>query len=250
MDDLLEQHWSNRGDTFTQPVEGYSLPGEGASHTEAVLVAPHWTHNSTRFTGTKEQTGTLESRESKPGRILDDNKTVSSVEDIDSEVKKGLREGENRSKGQVSEELQSPSLREDTKLSKGHTDDSSQPVTWNPRDSFGHTEAGGSWLKPTKEPNPDPRVGPRQRDNETPEEARVLQEEEERVQREREELLLLHKKLDQEKEILRQKQLNQEDEERKGGKKTDSHLQSKHHPHLQTTQTPGKRNELVTHSGD
>lgn len=248
LEDLLEQHWSNRGDTFTQPVEGYSLAGEEKPHTgEAVLLTPHWAHNSSRLPGTKDQTGTLENRESQDGRILDDNKTVAPVDNTGSEVKKELEEGENgqllhQSKGKVREETQSPSLQDDTKASKGHTDGFSHPVTWNPQVSFGHTETGGSWLKPTKEPNPDPRERVRQRDNETPEEVMVVTKGEENVEREREELLLLHKKLDQEKDILRQKQLDHEEEERQKGKKTDSHLQSKHHyHHPQTTQAPGKR---------
>lgn len=245
LEDLLEQHW-NRGNTFPQPVNGYSLAGDDKSG-EAVLLPPHWAHNSTRLTGTKDQTGTLENRESKGGRIPDDNKTVSSsVDNIATEVKTALEGGGtgqllNRNEEEATEKI-SPSLQEDKKLSKGHTDGSSHPVTKDPQASVGHTEAGGSWLKPTKEPNPDPRGGVRQRDNETPEEERVKQEEEEdKVEREREELLLLHKKLDQEKEILRQNQLNREEEERQKGQNTDSRLQSKHH-HPQTTQAPGKRN--------
>lgn len=225
LEDLLEQHWNNRGDTFTQPVEGYSLAGEEKAHSgEAVLLTPHWAHNSSSLPGTKDQTGTLQNRESQDGRIQGDNKT------------------------EVREETHSPSLQDDTKPSKGLTDGFSQPVTWNPQVSFGHTETGGSRLKPTKEPNPDPGARVRQRDNETPEEVRVAQAEKESVEREKEELLLLHKKLDQEKEILRQKQLDQEEEERQKGTKTDSHLQSKHHSHhLQTTQAPGK-SLLVTDS--
>lgn len=250
LEDLLEQQWNNRGDTFTQPVEGYSLGGKETLHPgEAVLLTPHWAHNSSRLPGTKDQTGAPENRESQDGKVLDDNKTVSPVDNIGSQVKKKMEEeNENgqlldQSKGQVREKTQNPSLQDDAKPSKGHTEGFPQPVTWIPQVSLGHTEAGGSWLKPTKEPNPDPRERVRQRDNETPEEVRVVQEEEEvNGQREREELLLLHKKLDQEKEILRQKQLDHEEEERQKGKKMDSHPQSKHHHHhLQTTQAPGKR---------
>lgn len=233
----MEQHWNNRGDTFTQPIEGYSLAGGDRPHPgEAVLLTPQWAHNTTRLAGT------LDSRQSKDGRD-DDNKTASSVEDTGGEVKKveGENGDNNRSGGDVSEETHGPSLQEDTKLSVGHKEALSHPVTWNPQAGLGHTEGGGGWLKPTKEPNPDPREWVRQRDNETPEEVRLLQEEE---KREREDLLLLHKKLDQEKEILRQKQLDQEEEERQKGKKMDRHLQSKHH-HPQTTQAPGKRNYLL-----
>lgn len=243
----MEQHWNNRGDTFTQPVDGYSLAGADKSLTgEAVLLTPHWTHNSTRPTGTNDQTGTLENGESKDGRILDVNKTVPSVDRVGSEVKKEPEESENghlvtRGDKEFGEKM-TPSMQEDQKLSKGHTDGFAHHVTRNPQADFVHTEAGMSRLKPTKEPNPDPRERVRQRDNETPEEVRVQQEEEDKVEREREELLLLHKKLDQEKEILRQNQLNQEEEERQKGKKTESQPQSKHHHHPQTTQAPGKRN--------
>lgn len=240
MENLLEQHWNTRGDTFTQPVDGYSLAGADKSLTgEAALLTPHWTHNSTRPTGTKDQTGTLENRESKDGRILDDNKTVPSVDRAGSEELEESENGRLQTRGdeEVGEKM-TPSMQEDKKLSKGHTDGFARHVTRNPQAGFGHSEVGRSWLKPTKEPNPDPRERVRQRDNETPEEVRVQQEEEDKVEREREELLLLHKKLDQEKEILRQKQLNPEEEERQKGKTTES----KHHHHPQTTQAPGKRN--------
>lgn len=237
----MEQHWNNRGDTFTQPMEGFSLAGEKPHTGEADLLTLHWAYNSSRLPGTNEQTGTLENSESQNGRIPDHNKTVSPVDNIGSEVRKVLEKGKNgqlldQSEMGVREEAQTPSVQDDT--------------TWISQVSFGHTETGGSWLKPTKEPNPDPREWVRQRDNETPEEVRVVQEEEENVERERKELLLLHKKLDQEKEILRQKQLDHEEEERQKGKKTDGHLQSKqHHYHRQTTQAPGKRHyRLLTHA--
>lgn len=164
-----------------------------------------------------------------------------------SEGKKEPEEGEKGQlpEGEVREETQSPARQDEPKPSPGHTDGFSHPVAV----SLGHSEAGGSRLKPTKEPNPDPRERVRQRDNETPEEATVVQEEE-NVEREREELLLLHKKLDQEKEILRQKQLDHEEEERQKGKKTDSHLQSKHHHHHPpTTQAPGKRHYRLLTTG-
>lgn len=248
----MEHHWNNRGDTFTQPVEGYSLAGEETPHPgEAVLLTTHWAHNSSILPGTKDQAGTLENRKSKDGKVLDDNKTVSPVDNIGSEVKKTMEEEEKEeeSKGEVREETQNPSLQDDTKPSKGHEDGFSHPVTWIPDVNLGHTETGGSWLKPTKEPNPDPQEWVRQRDNETPETVRVVQEEEVNVHREREELLLLHKKLDQEKEILRQKQLDHEEEERQKGKKMESQSQSKRHPHHpQTTQAPGRRQcRLLAH---
>ncbi|CAB1430552.1 unnamed protein product [Pleuronectes platessa] len=73
LEELLEQHWSPRGDTFTQPGEGYSLAGDDTSRSagEAVLLVPHWTHNSSRLHGTEEN----------PENV-DGNKTVSSVDNV------------------------------------------------------------------------------------------------------------------------------------------------------------------------
>lgn len=248
LEDLLEQHWNPRGDTFTQPEEGYSLAGEDALRSgEAILFAPHWAHNSTRLLGTKDQTENLENVESKNGRISDGIKTVSSVDNV------GVEDGGdglllNRTEGKVNEGTQSPLWQEDkSQFSKSHPSGISHPVTQNPQDKFSPTEATservGSRFRPTKEPNPDPREQVRRRDNETPEEMRILQAEEEKLEQEREELLLLHKRLDQEKEILRQQQMQREEEERQKEKKADSqhHLHGKHHHHLQTTQTPGNR---------
>lgn len=263
LEDLLEQHWNPRGDTFTQPGEGYSLAGEDASRSgEAILYGPHWAHNSTSLLGTKDQTENLESVEGKNGRISDGNKTVSSVDNV--EVKNKLVEGGdglllNRTEGKVNEEnrsrgegtqTQSPLSQEDkSKFSKSHTSGFSHPVTQNPQVKFSPTEATnervGIRFKPTKEPNPEPREQERRRDNETPEEVRILQTEEEKLEQERKELLLLHKRLDQEKEILRQQQMKREEEERQKEKETEHHPHGKHHHHLQTTtQKPGKRLKL------
>ncbi|XP_029294369.1 uncharacterized protein pdgfbb isoform X2 [Cottoperca gobio] len=205
LEDLLEQHWSPRGDTFTQPGEGYSLDGEDSSRSgEAILFTPHWTHNSTRLLGTKEQTESPENVERKNGGISD----VSSVDNVGVE---------------------------------------------NPEAKFSPTEAPservGSRFRPTKEPNPEPREQTRLRDNETPEEVRILQSEEEKLEQERKELLLLHKRLDQEKEILRQQQVKREEEERQKEKGTDvqHHLHGKHHHHLQTTtQKPATTSTTTT----
>ncbi|XP_029294370.1 hepatoma-derived growth factor-related protein 2 isoform X3 [Cottoperca gobio] len=265
LEDLLEQHWSPRGDTFTQPGEGYSLDGEDSSRSgEAILFTPHWTHNSTRLLGTKEQTESPENVERKNGGISD----VSSVDNVGVEVKNKLVEGGeglllNSTEGKVNEgngssdkgtQTHSPLWQDDkSKLAKSHMSGSSHPVAQNPEAKFSPTEAPservGSRFRPTKEPNPEPREQTRLRDNETPEEVRILQSEEEKLEQERKELLLLHKRLDQEKEILRQQQVKREEEERQKEKGTDvqHHLHGKHHHHLQTTtQKPATTSTTTT----
>ncbi|XP_051244007.1 trichohyalin isoform X2 [Dicentrarchus labrax] len=258
LEDLLEQHWNPRGDTFTQPGEGYSLAGEDTSRSgEAILFGPHWVHNSTRHHGTKDQTENPENVERKNGKISDGNKTVSSVDNVSVEVKNKLVEGGdglllNRTEEEVNEEngrdegtqTQSPLRQEDkSKISKSHTSGFSHPVTQNPQAKFTPTEVtserAGSRFRPTKEPNPEPREQARRRGNETPEEVRILQIEEEKLEQERKELLLLHKRLDQEKEMLRQQQMKREEEERQKEKDMErqQHLHGKHNHHLQTTTT-------------
>ncbi|XP_069005746.1 uncharacterized protein pdgfbb [Embiotoca jacksoni] len=250
LEDLLEQHWSPRGDTFTQPGERYGLAGEDTSRPEdAILFSPHWAHNSTRPHGTKYQTEEQENVERKDGGGSDDNKTISTVDNVGVEVKnKVVEDGDglsiNSTEGKVKEgnkdtQTQSPLWQEEkSKFSKSHTSGFSPAGAQNSQAKFGPTEEsittrGGSRFRPTKEPNPDPR----RRDNETPEEERILQVEEAKMEEESRELLLLHKRLDQEKEILRQQQMKREEEERQKGKETDSqhHLHGKHHHRLQTT---------------
>ncbi|KAM9346039.1 uncharacterized protein pdgfbb [Symphorus nematophorus] len=263
LEDLLEQHWNPRGDTFTQPGDGYSLAGDEKSRSgEALLFAPHWAHNSTRLLGTKDLTENLDNVEKKNGRISDGNKTVSSMHNVDVEVKTKLVEGGkglllNRTEGRINDEgtqTQSPLWSDDrSKFSKSHTSGFSHTVTQNPQAKFNPTEATRdrvvSRFRPTKEPNPDPRGQARRRDNETPDEIRILQSEEEKLEQERKELLLLHKRLDQEKEILRQQQMKREEEERRKGKETETqhHLHGKHH-HLQTitTQKPATTSTTTT----
>ncbi|XP_073351304.1 uncharacterized protein pdgfbb isoform X2 [Pagrus major] len=248
LEDLLEQQWSPRGDTFTQTEEGYSLAGEDASRSgEGIIFGPHWAHNSTRLLGTKDQTGNPENVE----RISDGNKTVSSLDNDGVEEKDKLVEGgdrllHNRTEGTVNEgersrdegtQTQSPSWQEDKSNKFRPTEATSERV--------------GIRFKPTKEPNPEPREQARRRDNETPDEVRILQIEEEKLEQERKELLLLHKRLDQEKEILRQQQMKREEEERQRAKETDSqhHLHGKHHHHhLQTitTQKPATTTTTTT----
>ncbi|XP_040917910.1 uncharacterized protein pdgfbb isoform X2 [Toxotes jaculatrix] len=252
LEDLLEQHWSPRGDTFTQPGEGYSLAGEGTSRSgEATLFTPHWAHNSSRL----HETENPENVQRKDGGISGGNKTVSSV-DVGVEHKNKLVEGGNglllnSTEGEINEgnggqdketQTHSPLLQGDkSKFTKSRTSGIPQPVTQSPQAKFIPTEEiisekVGSRFRPTKEPNPEPREQVRRRENETPEEERILQIEEAKLEEEKKELLLLHKRLDQEKEILRQQQMKREEEERQKEKGLDGqhHLHGKHH-HLQTT---------------
>lgn len=249
LEDLLEQHWSPRGDTFTEPGEGYSLAGEEAPRSgEALLFAPHWTHNSTRLHGTKDQT---ENMERKNAGVSDGNKTMDNVgvEEKNELVEGG--EGLLRNSTEGNQENRNP-LRRDDPLSKTQTGGSSHAVTHNQEAKFSPTEAPNErvWtrFRPTKEPNPDPRELARRRDNDTPEEVQILQSEEERLQQERKELLLLHKRLDQEKEILRQQQVKREEEERQKEKDLQHYLHGKHHHHHlhTTTQKPATTTSTTT----
>lgn len=258
LEDLLEQHWNPRGDTFTQPREGYSLAGEDPPRSgEAILFAPHWTHNSTRFLGTKDQTENPENVTRKNGSITDGNKTVSSAEGGHGLLlnRTGRKPNEGNRGRDDGAQTQGPLQQEEkSQFSKSHTSGFTHPVTQSPQAKFSPTEANheraGSRFRPTKEPNPDPREHTRRRDNETPDEVRILQTEEEKLAQERKELLLLHKRLDQEKEILRQQQMKREEEERRKEKETDSqhHLHGKHHHHLQTitTQKPATTSMTTT----
>lgn len=293
LEELLEQHWTPRGDTFTQPGgegrEGYSQAREDASWSveKTTLHSPRWVRNSTRLLGTKDG---LESQENvedrKDGRFSIGNKTLSSkdiagagfgvqVKDKRGERGDGLllnnTAGEGRTEGRQRgglshseeeddkhQEIQrqitqtnSPALQADSsKLSKSQKNDSSEQANQNPQSKFSITEAtnqrGENTFRPTKEPNPDPivwDVAGRRRENETPEEERRLKMEEETLEEEeKKELLLLHKRLDQEKEILRQQHLKREEEEEKERdkereKEREGHHQPHHkqHHHQQTT---------------
>nr|XP_020476934.1 uncharacterized protein LOC109972443 isoform X1 [Monopterus albus]XP_020476935.1 uncharacterized protein LOC109972443 isoform X1 [Monopterus albus] len=263
LEDVLDQHWSSRGDTFPEDGDGYSLAGEDTSQSEgAVLLAPHWAHNSTRLHGTRDQNENVDRKVH--GRISDGNKTVSSVDDVGVEVKNKLveagdglllstteREVNERNRGEgEGTQTHNPLWPEDkSKFSKSHTNGSSQPVTQNPQAKFSPAEETlrlrpGSY-RPTKEPNPEPRDPARRRDNETPEE-QILEMEEAKLEEERKELLLLHKRLDQEKEILRQQQLKREEEERQKEKETDSRHGKHPHRLKTTTQTPETTSTTTT----
>lgn len=235
LEDFLGQNWSPRGDSFSEPEHGYSLAGEES------LLDTHWTTNSTRLLETMENAEDVRRRHSHISN------GTSNVDNVSAEVKNNLAENmfgllPNNTEGKDAErsvdtETLSPLLQEDK----------SKTVTQNPQTKFRPTKAPGlervvTRLRPTKEPNPDPRTFVRQRDNKTPEEVRNLQITEDKLEQEKEELLLLHKRLDQEKEMLRQQQMKQEEERQKEKERDHQHhLHNKHH-HLQTvtaqTQAP------------
>ncbi|XP_029365363.1 chromatin assembly factor 1 subunit A-A [Echeneis naucrates] len=248
LEDLLEQHWSPRGDTFTEPGEGYSVTGEDTSQPgEDIHFAPHWAHNSSKLHGTEDQSENVQRK--------DGNKSTSFLDNVGDEEKKKLGENGtglllNITEGKINEEnggrdkvrqTNSPLLQEDKSKFQSHMSGISESVTQNPQAKFSPTEETisetfRSQPQPTKEPNPDPRQPGRRRENETPEEERIIQIEEAKLEEERKELLLLHKRLDQEKEVLRQQQIKREEEERQKEQATGGqhHLHGKHH-HLQTT---------------
>lgn len=232
LEDLLEQHWSSRGDTFTQPGEGYSLAEEDASRSgEAVFFAPHWAHNSTRLLGAEEQTGKQEDAERKGEKVSEDNKTFSTGDTVGLEARRELEDnvdGLKKTKGKDNTEnthIQTHNQQRKDPILKSHTSGLYQQVTESPREDV-LIERLGSRFQPTKEPNPEPR----RRENETPEVERILQMEEEKLEAERKELLLLHKRLDQEKEVLRQQQNRREEEPGDG----------QHHSVKTVTQKPGR----------
>ncbi|XP_053708199.1 platelet-derived growth factor subunit B isoform X1 [Synchiropus splendidus] len=147
LQDLLQHHWSPRGDTFTHG--GFSL-AKGNQHGEPALDTPRWTYNSTGQLG-----------------------------------------------GNKSEELVEAGLTG----TEGNTSEGGEDRSLTPQAKPGPSQATVlSRFRPTKEPNPDPR-----RENDTPEEESILKLEEKILEQERRELLLLHQRLDQEKELLRQK---------------------------------------------
>ncbi|XP_077397611.1 uncharacterized protein pdgfbb [Festucalex cinctus] len=225
--DLLEQHWSSRGDTFNQPAEGYSLAGaETSLPEEAVLIGPHWTHNSTRFLETKTQNGKRETKQ----RMSEANKTLSLEDHV------SINQTSQHGKGLISPGgiiIEGPKGRDEGTQIRSSSRQEEKSVTHKPQAKWSPIEETigmfGSRFRPTKEPNPDPREQTRRRDNKTPQEANMLQIAEKRLEEERKELLLLHKRLDQEKEILKQQQKKREEEQR--------HLHSRHR-YLQTTTTP------------
>lgn len=227
LEELLEQHWNSRGDAFLQPREGYSLAGEEPSqHEEPVLFAPHWAHNFTKLLESEHQT--------------EKQKNVEVSDDVGVEVKRKL--GGNGNVGNRDTQTASPLWEDTSKISKSHTGGLSKHVTERPEEVFSPSketliERVRSRFRPTKEPNPDPREQDRRSQNETPELEHVLQVEEEKLEAEKKELLLLHKRLDQEKEILRLQKIKQEEEEERLKEKE---IDSQQHLHT-TTPKSGKR---------
>ncbi|XP_061829341.1 uncharacterized protein pdgfbb [Nerophis lumbriciformis] len=222
--DLLEQHWSPRGDTFTQPGEGYSIAGEEASRPEEVLFGPQWTQNSTGVIATKKE-------------MTLGNKTGSSVDHVGSDKTLGDGKGLGSNEGTTGEgpQTHSPSWEDEQNPFLKPVTQKPQVSKWSPHEET--VARFGSRMRPTKEPNPEPREATRRRDNKTPEEVRILQMAEKSLKEERKELLLLHKRLDQEKEILKQQQKKRGEEEQ--------HARSRHR-HLQTTMSSPESTPMVT----
>ncbi|XP_008281776.1 uncharacterized protein pdgfbb [Stegastes partitus] len=245
LEDLLQQQWSPRGDILTQPGEGYSLVGEDTSWSgEAIFLAPHWPHKSTRLVETKDQTEIQENVDRKDGRVSDGRKT----NNVGIQVKnKLIEDGEglllNNTEMKAKEYRQTHNLlwsESKSNFSKSHTNGYFQRDIQNPQVKLSPTEETTTErlrnrFQPTKEPNPEPSEQTRRRENESPEE-RMVQIEGIKLD-EQKELPLFHKRIDQEKEIVRLQQIKREEEERLKDKETDSqqHLHDKHHHHLQTT---------------
>ncbi|XP_028312061.1 uncharacterized protein pdgfbb isoform X2 [Gouania willdenowi] len=233
LQDLLDKRWSSRGDTFNQPGKEVDYYREDTSQSgDPVLFSSHWTHNSTWTLGTGvDPTGSL------IGHTQSDNKTVSSISNV--EEKDQL----NNLLLNINTQIQSPSKQEDeSNTENSHAGQTPQHVTENPQAGFTavegtFTERTRNWFRPTKEPNPDPPEQGTRIDNDTPDHERVLQLEKARLEQEREELLLLHKRLDQEKEVLRQQQIKQQQEKRLREKEQEENhhlVLSKPQHHLQT----------------
>ncbi|XP_058510562.1 putative uncharacterized protein DDB_G0292292 [Solea solea] len=242
LEDLVEQHWSPRGDTFSQAREGYTLPGEDMSRSgEAFLFAPHWAQNSSTVHGNKGQSESPDDVERKDSWTSDGNKTVSSVDNVVDEVKNKLVQGGNdlllnHTEGNVNEGNRS-------------RDKSSQSVSETPQVNFSPTEETidlrvRNRFRPTKEPNPEPQELARRRQNETPAQERILQLEESKLEEEKNALL----RLDQEKEIMKQQQMKRTEEQRQRDKATDSHHYQHGKHHLQTTTQKPETTTLTTTS--
>ncbi|XP_056435405.1 uncharacterized protein pdgfbb [Gadus chalcogrammus] len=253
LEKLLEQHWSPRGDTFTPPEEEqhYSPAGAGAgagggaSHSGgAVLRTPHWVHNASRLLETNDSTGIQGKGAGQwgptsspldvpgagvegPGGAVEPSLSLNSTEER-ARMDLGLQKNADRHR-----ETQRGGERSTDP--KSHEKDLDTPNQQVPSIAS-NQDGGGGRFRPTKEPNPDPPGKGRHGGNETPEQERKLQMEEAQLEEERRELLLLHKRLDREKELIRLQQLKQEEEreqEKESGQQP--HLQYKQHHHLQTT---------------
>lgn len=254
LEHLLGQHWDLRGDTFPRPGDAYSLAGEDVSRSEeTVLFPPHWDHNFTRLLGTEEQIETQENVGMKNDEVFKDNaRPPAGNVDVEAKTKLG-EDGFNSTEGNPKvghkhTQPHSPLGSDDkSKPFKSHTAGLSKGVAENSRAMLNPSEEtierARSRVRPTKEPNPEPREAAGRRENETPDVERMSQIAEEKLEAERKELLLLHKRLDEEKELLRQQKMKQEEEESPKEKETDSqHLQHRKHHHLHTTTPkPGKR---------
>jgi len=265
--ELLDQHWSPRGDTFTSPEQEeedaghrYSLAGTGAgagagvSHGgETILHTPHWVHNASRLLETRDGSpspldvpGAVEggAAEGVAESVSSSSSSSSSLHGTGEEARvdwgqqKSVNGHQDTRRGGAQAEWSS-SRPQDDRSTGPKSQEQDLGALDEPQVRFGPTDAsGGSRFRATKEPNPDPPGQGRRWGNETPEEERRSQQ----LEEERMELLLLHKRLDQEKELIRLQQLKQEEEreqqERGRAQQHDLHHKQHHHPQT-TTQNIG-----------
>lgn len=260
--ELLDQHWSPRGDTFTSPEQEeeddaghrHSLAGTGAGAGvsragETILHTPHWVHNASRLLETRDGppspldvpgagAGAVEAgvAEGVAESVSSSSSSLHGTGDearVDWGQQKSVNGHQDTRRGGAQAEWSS-SRPQDDRSTGPKSQEQDLGALDEPQVRFGPTDAsGGSRFRATKEPNPDPPGQGRRRGNETPEEERRSQQ----LEEERMELLLLHKRLDQEKELIRLQQLKQEEERERQerGRAQQHHLHHKQHHHPQTT---------------
>ncbi|KAK7939444.1 hypothetical protein WMY93_002770 [Mugilogobius chulae] len=188
------------------------------SHMEHELMDQRWNPRGDTFTQPADSSSLPREHASQTEEVLyitphwshnyTSNKTAHFAGNVTTEIREKVQDIPSSSL-EESTQTHSPLWHQD-KYTQIQMSTSSAPVTPNPDTKRSHTEANldERRFRPTKEPNPDPP--------------------EAKLEEERRELLLLHKRLDQEKEILRQQQLEQQ-------RDADSHLHKHHRHHVQTT---------------
>ncbi|KAK0133719.1 Platelet-derived growth factor subunit B [Merluccius polli] len=211
----------------------YSLAGGGGATRpgETVLHTPRWVHNASMLLEADDGTGIRGEGAGRRNHTLSplDVPGGGGVKRVDGVLEPSLSLNGSDERARVDwGQQKSVDMHRETRRGES----SSVPGG----DASDHGGGSGIRHRPTKEPNPDP-PGPGGRGaNHTPEEERRLRMQEERVEEERRELLLLHKRLDQEKELIRLQQLKQEEErEQEKARGQQHHLHHKQHYHLQTT---------------
>ncbi|KAJ7992115.1 hypothetical protein DPEC_G00275200 [Dallia pectoralis] len=231
LEDMLDQHWKPRNTS--------SHPGnDGLEHDE---MAPQWVRNATRQLGAAERT---EPELGADRRAVDDDDANRSLDQM---KRAGTETGgvslivDNGGRGEIGGD---PPPCTHTPKQLFHEDYSSPPETQSRHESRGGAGQTAE-QRPTEATNqsagngttPGTEADQRRKDNETPElEGRwqhtLLEEERRLEEEERKELLSLHRRLDVEKELLRQ----QKDEE---WRMNEQHLQNHREPPPTTTPITG-----------